>query len=126
MDEALIHGADCSKAHLSAPWQDLRSRIPANVKMQTTKPAPDVPQKPIGHPLARVVCHAVLCPMETLTDSDLDWLTTVENKLIRLRKREAANTSRLCGDITDAIEKVDWLRQMLAVRFNRKVDSVEA
>jgi hypothetical protein len=30
MDEALIHGADCSKAHLSAPWQDLRSRIPAN------------------------------------------------------------------------------------------------
>jgi len=64
--------------------------------------------------------------METLTDSDLDWLTTVENKLIRLRKREAANTNRLCGDITEAIEKVDWLRQMLAGRFNREVDSVES
>ena len=64
--------------------------------------------------------------METLTDSDLDWLTTVENKLIRLRKREAANANRLCEDITEVIEKIDWIRQMLAGRFNRKVGSVEA
>lgn len=64
--------------------------------------------------------------METLNDTDLDWLTAIENKLIRLRKREAANANRLCGDITETIERVDWLRQMLAGRFNRKVDSVEA
>lgn len=41
--------------------------------------------------------------METLNDSDLDWLTFVENKMIRMRKREAANTNRLCSDITEVI-----------------------
>jgi hypothetical protein len=64
--------------------------------------------------------------METLTESDLEWLTAVENKLIRLRKREAANANRLCGDITDAIEKVDWLRVMLAGRFNVNAVSIES
>ena len=29
-DEAMHHAAGCSQAHLIAPWQDLRSRIPAN------------------------------------------------------------------------------------------------
>lgn len=64
--------------------------------------------------------------METLTESDLEWLTAVENKLIRLRKREAANANRLCQDITDAIEKIDWLRVMLAGRFNVEVESIES
>lgn len=64
--------------------------------------------------------------METLNDQDLDWLTAVENKLIRLRKREAANANRLCGDITETIERIDWLRQMLAGRLGRKADSVSA
>ena len=34
--------------------------------------------------------------METLTEDDLDWLTTAENKMIRMRKREAQNANRLC------------------------------
>lgn len=29
-DEAFRHAADCPQSHLIAPWQDLRSRIPAN------------------------------------------------------------------------------------------------
>jgi hypothetical protein len=55
--------------------------------------------------------------METLNDSDLDWLTAVENRLIRLRKREAANTARLGPEIDEAIKSVDWLRVMLAGRL---------
>lgn len=31
--------------------------------------------------------------METLTEQDLDWLTKAEARLIRMRKREAANTN---------------------------------
>jgi hypothetical protein len=27
-DEAFVHASDCPQAHLTAPWQDLRSRIP--------------------------------------------------------------------------------------------------
>lgn len=63
--------------------------------------------------------------MESLNDEDIDWLTTVENRLIRMRKREdATNNRRLSTDITETIERVDWLRQMLAGRLNRKVDSI--
>jgi hypothetical protein len=29
-NEAMIHAFDCPQSHLIAPWQDLRSRIPAN------------------------------------------------------------------------------------------------
>ena len=64
--------------------------------------------------------------METLNDQDLDWLTNIENKLIRLRKREAANANRLCLEITDCIKCVDELRQFLAARLGRKVDSADA
>ena len=63
--------------------------------------------------------------METLNDTDLDWLTAVENKLIRLRKREAANAARLDPEINDCIKIVDRLRVMLSGRLNRKVESVE-
>lgn len=63
--------------------------------------------------------------METLNDTDLDWLTTVENKLIRLRKREAANAARLGSEINECIESVDRLRIMLSGRLDRKVESVE-
>lgn len=30
MDETFHHAAGCAQAHLIAPWQDLRSRIPAS------------------------------------------------------------------------------------------------
>lgn len=59
-------------------------------------------------------------PMQPLNDEDLDWLTAVENRLIRMRKREdATNDRRLSTDITDTIERVDWLRQMLGARLGR-------
>ena len=32
MDEAMVHAAFCPQEHLIAPWQDLRSRIPANAE----------------------------------------------------------------------------------------------
>ena len=64
--------------------------------------------------------------METLNDADIDWLTNVENRLLTLRKREAANANRLGDDITKAIKSVDWLRVILAARLERKVESIEA
>ncbi len=60
--------------------------------------------------------------METLTEQDLEWLTTIENKMIRLRKREAANKNSLTGDITEIIEKLHWCRQMLQGRFGLPTD----
>ncbi len=63
-----------------------------------------------------------LTTMETLTEQDLEWLTTIENKMIRLRKREAANKNSLTGDITEIIEKLHWCRQMLQGRFGLPTD----
>lgn len=63
--------------------------------------------------------------METLNDADLDWLTAVENRVIRLRKREAANAARLDPEIADVIAAVDRLRVMLAARFGRQVDHLQ-
>lgn len=61
--------------------------------------------------------------METLTEQDLEWLTTIENKMIRLRKREAANKNSITGDIAEAIEKIHWCRQMLQARFGITADA---
>jgi hypothetical protein len=43
MNEALVHDSECSQAHLIAPWQDLRSRIPANVKTVGTEGSGESP-----------------------------------------------------------------------------------
>lgn len=61
--------------------------------------------------------------METLTEDDLDRLTRIENQLIRLRKREAANTNSLVYDFGEAIEGVHKVRQMLQARFGLSVDN---
>ena len=62
--------------------------------------------------------------METLTEQDLDWLTKAEERLMRMRKREAANTnSRLMiDDLGEMIGKVHALRQWLQSRFDVAVD----
>lgn len=62
--------------------------------------------------------------METLNEQDLDYLNNVENKLIRFRKREAANTnSRLMiDDLTELIEKCHQVRQWLQSRFELLID----
>ena len=38
------------------------------------------------------------------------------------KEREAANTDRLCADLTMMIQKVHWIRQMLQARFDLPVD----
>jgi hypothetical protein len=60
--------------------------------------------------------------METLTEQDLEWLTTIEGRLLRLRKREAANKNTLTEDFTEAIEKIHFCRQMLQGRFGLPTD----
>ena len=62
--------------------------------------------------------------METLNEQDLDWLTTAENRLIRMRKRESANTNSriMIDDLTELIEKCHTVRQWLQGRFNQKRD----
>lgn len=57
--------------------------------------------------------------METLNDQDIDALTEITNKLIRLRRRECANANRLSQDFTVAIEKVEWVRSLLCTRLGR-------
>ena len=61
---------------------------------------------------------------EVLNEGDLDWLTSAQNRLIRMRKREAAHTnSRLIiDDLTDVIEKMHATRQWLQGRFEQEVD----
>ena len=62
--------------------------------------------------------------METLHEQDLDLLTTMENRLITMRKREAANTNSmmLIENMTDTIKHIHKLRQSLQARFGMKVD----
>ena len=62
--------------------------------------------------------------METLTEQDLDWLTAAENRLIRMRKREAANTNSptVIDDLSDTIERIHQVRQWLQGRFEQPVD----
>ena len=63
--------------------------------------------------------------METLNEDDLDWLTRVENRLLSMQKREAANTKSYW--VTDTLKKTigetHQLRQALQSRFNKKVDA---
>lgn len=62
--------------------------------------------------------------METLTEQDLDWLTSTGNRLIRIRKRESINTNSryLIDQLTEAIEKVHHIRQTLQMRFGHDVN----
>jgi len=62
--------------------------------------------------------------LEILNEQDLDWLTRVENRLIRMRKREAANTksSFILNDLTELIEKCHTVRQWLQSRFDQEMD----
>ena len=60
--------------------------------------------------------------METLTEDDLDWLTRVENRLIAMRKREAAHRNTIVREITDTIDEVHDLRRWLSARFQKTFD----
>ncbi len=57
--------------------------------------------------------------METLNEQDLEWLEKAEKRLIRMRKREAANmNSRLMiEDLTEVIEKMESMRGWFKSRF---------
>jgi len=62
--------------------------------------------------------------MGPLTEGDVDMLTSHENMLIFLRKREAANTNSayLIEYIGEAIGKCHCVRQILQGRFGLPVD----
>lgn len=62
--------------------------------------------------------------METLNEEDLDWLTRTENRLMRMRKREVANTNSriMVDDLTELIEKCHIIRQWMQSRFGLKQD----
>lgn len=64
--------------------------------------------------------------METLNQDDLDWLTKTENRLIRMRKREAANTNSrtVIDDITSAIQEIDRVRGWLGARLEIKTQTL--
>ena len=57
--------------------------------------------------------------METLNEDDLDYLTKTENKLMRMRKRESANTKSLLVDesLEEAIKAIDDARKWLSGRL---------
>ena len=58
--------------------------------------------------------------METLTEQDIDTLIKMQNKLIRMRKREAANTNSdiVIEQLTETINQVNELREWIEGRFN--------
>lgn len=62
--------------------------------------------------------------MEALTEGDVDMLTSHENMLIFLRKREAANknSAYLLEYISEAIVKCHCVRQILQGRFDLPID----
>lgn len=57
--------------------------------------------------------------METLNEQDLEWLTKAEARLIRMRKREAANSNfwSVMEALSDMIEKCEEARSWLQDRF---------
>ena len=61
--------------------------------------------------------------METLTEQDLDWLTQTQGRLVRMRKRESANTNKQVDTITDVIRHIHRLRQSLQSRFGLPTDA---
>lgn len=64
--------------------------------------------------------------MESLNDEDIEWLANVANRLIRMRKREAANTNSplMIEALGDTIKEVVNARSWLGARLNRKLDSI--
>lgn len=60
--------------------------------------------------------------VETLNEQDIESLTRIENQLIRMRKREAANKNFLCCEFTEAIEEIHEIRRMLQARMNLPID----
>jgi hypothetical protein len=64
--------------------------------------------------------------MESLNDEDIEWLAKVANRLIRMRKREAANTNSplMIEALGDTIKEVVNARSWLGARLNRKLDSI--
>ncbi|GAG78142.1 unnamed protein product [marine sediment metagenome] len=63
--------------------------------------------------------------MEVLNEQDLDWLTKAENRLARMRKREAFHIqgfSLVSEDLTGTILKIHSIRQWLQSRFELPVD----
>ena len=64
--------------------------------------------------------------METLNEDDLTYLTKVENKLIRLRKRETANTNSLLmnDSIDEAIAAIDDARKWLGSRIGVETNHI--
>lgn len=64
--------------------------------------------------------------METLNEQDLEYLTKVENKLIRMRKREAANSKSMMMTqyLDESINSIDDLRGHLAARMGVECDTM--
>ncbi len=60
--------------------------------------------------------------MESLNEEDLKALTNIENRLLRLRKREVANRNILCNEISQVINSTHELRQLMQIRFEIKMD----
>lgn len=60
--------------------------------------------------------------MDSLNEDDLKALTNIENRLLRLRKREVADRNILCNEISRVIGSVHELRQLLQIRFEMKMD----
>ena len=62
--------------------------------------------------------------MEPLSIEDINRLTRLENELIQLRKREAANINspNVIDQLTEVIKECHELRQWLQSRFNLKMD----
>ncbi len=60
--------------------------------------------------------------METLNENDIDRLTSMQNQLTRMRKREAANTASIDYMFADVISSLHELRQHLQTRCGVPVD----
>ena len=59
----------------------------------------------------------------TLTEDDLDWLTRVKTRMVRLRKREAAHTDLLAAEMMTVIVWIHAIRRGLQARFQHEIDS---
>ena len=64
--------------------------------------------------------------METLNDQDYDWLVRTARRLVRMRKREAANAARLDHEIGEAVRAVELLRYLLGGRLERSDELARA
>jgi len=62
--------------------------------------------------------------VETLNDQDVDTLTKLENRLITMRKREAANANSrmMIEEFSEAIKKIHTIRQDLQARFRMTIN----